>query len=133
MLFWLCSSVGAQQTKKVLQIGLLASGRPFPAPPPVEAFRQGLRELGYIEGQNILVEYRWAEGKNERYAILAYDLVSLGVMSSWFRERKPLLLPSTQPAQLLLLSAAPAISSVRASLPVWRDQEETLRALLHRP
>jgi putative ABC transport system substrate-binding protein len=79
MLFWLCSSVGAQQTKTVLQIGLLSSGRPFPAPPPVEAFRQGLRELGYIEGQNILVEYRWAEGKNERYAILASDLVSLGV------------------------------------------------------
>lgn len=75
----LCSSVGAQQTKKVFRIGLLSSGRPSPMPPPIEAFRQGLRELGYIEGQNILVEYRWAEGKDERYAILASDLVSLGV------------------------------------------------------
>ena len=48
-------------------------------PPTIEAFRQGLRELGYVEGQNILVEYRWAEGKDERYAILAAELVNLGV------------------------------------------------------
>ena len=48
-------------------------------PPTTEAFRQGLRELGYVEGQNIKIEYRWAEGKDERYAILAAELVSLGV------------------------------------------------------
>ena len=48
-------------------------------PPTIEAFRQGLRELGYIEGQNISVEYRFAEGKDDRYAILAAELVSLGV------------------------------------------------------
>ena len=48
-------------------------------PPNIEAFRQGLRELGYVEGQNILVEYRFAEGKEERYAILAAELVNLGV------------------------------------------------------
>ena len=48
-------------------------------PPNTQAFRQGLRELGYIEGQNISVEYRFAEGKDERYAILAAELVSLGV------------------------------------------------------
>jgi ABC-type uncharacterized transport system substrate-binding protein len=69
----------AQPAKKVFRIGLLSSGRSSPMPPQIEALRQGLRELGYIEGQNILVEYRWAEGKDERYAILASDLVSLGV------------------------------------------------------
>ena len=69
----------AQPTKKVFRIGLLSAGGPSPMPPNIEAFRQGLRELGYIEGQNILFEYRWAEGKDERYAILASDLVSLGV------------------------------------------------------
>ena len=71
--------VEAQPTKKVFRIGLLAGGRPSPMPPSTQAFRQGLRELGYIEGQNISVEYRFAEGKDERYAILAAELVSLGV------------------------------------------------------
>jgi putative ABC transport system substrate-binding protein len=45
----------------------------------VEAFRQGLRDLGYVEGQNIAIEYRWAEGKYERYPALAADLVRFKV------------------------------------------------------
>ena len=69
----------AQQTKKVPRIGLLSGLRPSPMPLNIEAFRQGLRELGYVEGQNISVEYRFAEGKEERYAILAAELVNLGV------------------------------------------------------
>ena len=69
----------AQQTKKIHRIGLLSGSRPSPMPTNIEALRQGLRELGYIEGQNISVEYRFAEGKEERYAILAAELVNLGV------------------------------------------------------
>jgi putative tryptophan/tyrosine transport system substrate-binding protein len=69
----------AQPAKKVFRIGSLSGTRSSPMPPNIEAFRQGLRELGYIEGQNISVEYRFAEGKNERYAILAAELVNLGV------------------------------------------------------
>ena len=69
----------AQQAKKVHRIGLLSSNRSSPMPPTIEVFRQGLRELGYIEGQIILFEYRFAEGKEERYAIFAAELVSLGV------------------------------------------------------
>jgi len=66
----------AQQTKKVPRIGYLSSGfRSF----HTEAFRQGLRELGYVEGKNITIEYRDAEGKIERYSDLASDLVSLKV------------------------------------------------------
>ena len=79
MLLALSIPAEAQPAKKVFRIGVLSSGRPSPMPPQIEALRQGLRELGYIEGQNILVEYRWAEGKDERYASLASDLVSLGV------------------------------------------------------
>ena len=66
----------AQQTKKVPRIGYLSSGfRSF----HTEAFRQGLRELGYVEGKNITIEYRDAEGKIERYSDLASDIVSLKV------------------------------------------------------
>jgi putative tryptophan/tyrosine transport system substrate-binding protein len=69
------SLVEAQQPKKVPRIGLLAVSRQ----PVIEAFRTGLRELGYIEGQNILLEYRYAEGKLERLPELAAELVSLRV------------------------------------------------------
>jgi putative ABC transport system substrate-binding protein len=65
----------AQKPKKIPRIGILRVGS---APDPfVEAFRQGLRDLGYVEGKNIAIEYRWAEGKNERLPDLAADLVHL--------------------------------------------------------
>src|SRR5262245_31417973 len=64
------------QSKKVPRIGYLSSGS---ASIRTEAFRQGLRELGYVEGKNITIEYRDAEGKIERYSDLASDLVSLKV------------------------------------------------------
>ena len=66
----------AQQPKKVPRIGLLSAGRPGPS---VEAFRQGLRDLGYVEGKNITIEDRYAESKFERLSDLASDLVSLKV------------------------------------------------------
>src|SRR4029453_4891444 len=66
----------AQEAGKVARIGML--GGP-PSDPFVEAFRQGLRELGYVEGQNIVLEYRWAEGRMERLPGLAADLVRMKV------------------------------------------------------
>lgn len=51
----------------------------WPPDPFVEAFRQGLRELGYVEERNISLEYRWAEGRNERLPGLVADLVRLKV------------------------------------------------------
>jgi putative ABC transport system substrate-binding protein len=74
----------AQQAKKVPQVGYLWFGfAPSPAParpnPQVESFRQGLRELGYVEGKNIIVEFRYAEGKFERLPDLAAELVRLKV------------------------------------------------------
>ena len=59
------------------RIGVL--GGSSPPDPFVEAFKQGLRELGYVEGQNISIEYRWAEGRVERLPGLAADLVRLKV------------------------------------------------------
>ena len=66
----------AQPQAKVLRIGYLSSSF---ASVRTEAFRQGLREIGYVEGKNITIEYRDAEGKIERYSDLASDLVSLKV------------------------------------------------------
>jgi putative tryptophan/tyrosine transport system substrate-binding protein len=80
VLLALCSFAQAQQAGKVPQIGyLIPSGDPSTPRPPVEAFRQGLRELGYIEGKNILVDYRYGEGKQDRIPRLAAELVQLKV------------------------------------------------------
>ena len=61
------------------RISVSGSGDPSNPGPPVEAFRQGLRDLGYIEGKNILVEYRYAEGKRDRIPSLVAELVQLKV------------------------------------------------------
>jgi len=73
------SFIQAQQPARILRIGILipASAAFFSA--RVEAFRQRLRELGYVEGKNIVIEYRYAEGKPERLPDLAAELVQLKV------------------------------------------------------
>src|SRR5207249_12149448 len=65
---------GAQQ-KPMPVIGYLGSESPGPMAPFVAAFLQGLSETGYVEGQNVAIEYRWAEGDYNRLAALAADLV----------------------------------------------------------
>jgi putative ABC transport system substrate-binding protein len=79
VLFALCSSAQAQQPKKVPRIGYLRQGSPASAKFEDDAFRQGLRDLGYLEGKNILIEYRYAEGKLDRVPDLAMELVGLKV------------------------------------------------------
>jgi putative ABC transport system substrate-binding protein len=56
-------------------IGFLNGGTPDGYRPMVAAFHQGLQQAGYVESQNVLIEYRWAEGQNDRLAALAADLV----------------------------------------------------------
>src|SRR5258705_9634683 len=69
----------AQQPKKVARIAYLLPGDATSESTRAEALRQALRERGYIEGQNIATEYRYAEGKRDRYPELAAELVRLKV------------------------------------------------------
>jgi putative ABC transport system substrate-binding protein len=69
----------AQQPKKVPRIGFLNASSPSSVADRLDAFRQGLRELGYLEGKDIVVEYRHAEGKQDRLNNLAGELVGLRV------------------------------------------------------
>jgi putative ABC transport system substrate-binding protein len=80
-------AIEAQSAGKVYRIGVLS---PFPSSygpgPSFEAFRQTLGELGYIDGRNVALEYRWAEGRTDRLPALAAELVRLGVdvvFSAW--------------------------------------------------
>jgi putative ABC transport system substrate-binding protein len=80
LLFALCLSVEAQQPANIPRIGYVSgSGNPKTPGPQVEAFRQGLRGLGYIEGKNILVEYRYVEAGLDRVPGLVTQLVQLKV------------------------------------------------------
>ena len=78
MLFALCFSVEAQP-KKISRIGFLGGSSASAYSSVLEAFRQSLRDLGYEEGQNIAIDYRYGEGKRDRLPDLAADLVRLKV------------------------------------------------------
>jgi putative tryptophan/tyrosine transport system substrate-binding protein len=79
MLFALCSSADAQQTAKIPRIGYLIVASASASSARFEAFRQGLRELGYMEGKNIVIEWRSAEGKLDRLPALVAEIVRLKV------------------------------------------------------
>ena len=74
------ASASAQQPKIVPRVGYVSPvGDPKTPGPQIEGFRQGLRDLGYIEGKNIVVEYRYTEGKGDRNPSLVAELMQLKV------------------------------------------------------
>src|SRR5262249_47777734 len=79
LLITFCFTAQAQQAKKIPMIGVLRQSSAHVLWTQVEAFRQGLRERGYSEGQNIRIEYRFADQKPERLPELAAELVRLKV------------------------------------------------------
>jgi putative ABC transport system substrate-binding protein len=117
MLFALCSVAQAQQLKKLARIGLVSSaGDPRAPGPQIEAFRQGLRDLGYIEGKNILLEYRYAEGKLDRLPNLVAELIQLKVdvlfLTALVAVRAAKEMTKTIPIVMVILSDPVAIGIV---------------------
>ena len=74
-LFAAADGAGAQQVEKVWRVGYLAAGAGSENQTNLNAFRQGLRDLGYVDGQNIAIEYRWGEGKYQQLPKLVDELV----------------------------------------------------------
>ena len=79
MLFVLCPFTEAQQPGKIPRIGFLTTGSKGATANAVGVLRQSLRELGYIEGKDILIEYRYAEGLTERLPTLVEELTRLDI------------------------------------------------------
>lgn len=79
MLLGFCVSAEAQQPTKIPRIGYLGATSPAATAARLDGFKRGLRELGYVEGKTIFIDYRWAEGKLDRIPALAAELVRLNV------------------------------------------------------
>src|SRR5215467_12233198 len=112
LFFALCFSAEAQQSKKIPRIGYMSESNP-------EAFRQGLKDLGYIEGKNILVEYRSAQGKIDRLPSVVAELVKLKVdvlvVANFLALRRAK--EATQTIPIVMLSVVdPVASGIVASL-----------------
>jgi putative ABC transport system substrate-binding protein len=111
----------AQQPSRTPRIGVISTGTLATSRPNVEAFREGLRELGLVEGRTVVIEYRWAEGRAERFHALAVELVGLKV---------DLILASSTPVALAAKNATTTIPIVFATA---ADPVGSLVASLARP
>jgi putative tryptophan/tyrosine transport system substrate-binding protein len=100
-------AASAQTRSKIRRVGIVFSSTPMANKHLVEAFRQGLRELGYVEGQTILLEIRWAEGRPERARQLVTELVGLNV---------DVLVAPTGPAALAAKNATQTIPIVMSAI-----------------
>ena len=97
----------AQQAAKVYRIGFLGNSTAALKADLVGPFREGLRGLGYVEGQNILIEYRWAEGEYERFPALTAELIAL---------RVDVIVTAGTPASLAVQKAATSIPLVMVAV-----------------
>ena len=114
--------VAGQQTAKVPRIGFLAVGSREGRAFLIEGFRQGLREQGYVEGQNIVIEYRFSEGRNDRLPTLAAELVAMKVR---------LILASGTPASFAAKEATSTIPIVMGGIAADPVETGLVASLAH--
>jgi hypothetical protein len=108
-------------------VGFLRSTSPADSTHLVTAFRQGLMEAGFVEGQNLAIEFRYAEGREDRLPVLVADLIRRPVAGSWvIALRRAQLRP--QPRRSRSSSRTGATRSGTASLPASTDRAATSRA-----
>jgi putative ABC transport system substrate-binding protein len=106
----------AQQARPVL--GFLSSRSPGEAATVVAAFHQGLAETGYVEGQNLAIEYRWAEGRYDRLPALAADLVGRkvdGIVATGGTPSALAAKSSTSTIPIVFISSDPVVAGLVAS------------------
>ena len=123
MLFALCRSADAQQPGKIFRIGFLDASTASGSAVLVEAFRQELSKLGWIEGKNITIEYRFAEQKRERLPELAADLVRLKVDLIVATGATPALAAKRATTTIPIVMTNSGDPWVQVWLPVWRGRE----------
>ena len=97
----------AQQTNRIPRLGVLQAGSVSSSASRIAALRAGLVDLGYVEGQNVNIDYRYAEGKTDQFAVLATDLVGL---------KSDVLVASGSPAIVALMKATDKIPIVMAAI-----------------
>jgi putative ABC transport system substrate-binding protein len=123
MLLAFCFPADAPQTGKIPRVGFLDASTASGSKLPVEAFRQELSKLGWIEGKTITIEYRFAEQKRERLPELAADLVRLKVDLIVVSATPPALAAKKATSTIPIVMANPGTPWVQVWLPVWRDRE----------
>jgi len=110
----------AQQARKVWRMGYLGNGNPTSSGPTRDAFRQGLQELGWVEGQNVVIEYRWADGDLTRLPALASDLMATTSVDVFLASGGPGVRAAQQAARAVPIVAAiisdPVVAGFAASL-----------------
>jgi putative tryptophan/tyrosine transport system substrate-binding protein len=94
---WPLAALGQQAAMPV--VGVLHSQSPDAFREPLRGFRQGLKDAGYVEGENVAIEYRWAENQADRLPVLAADLV---------RRRVSVIAAASTPASVVATSARPS-------------------------
>jgi putative ABC transport system substrate-binding protein len=117
ILAWVPLAADAQQPNKLPRLGWLPTFAP--TSPIYDGFRQGLRELGYVEGKNIIIETRWAEGNLDRLPELARELARLNVDVMLVGGIKGCRRPRKRPPQFLL--SCRRATRLTAWLPALRD------------